>query len=120
MTSRLDRHAPATFGLAGLLLLAGCSDGQRRDATEDEVRSAARECGAAVARLDHTEDSKRAYNRQIGIPNISVTLDFRTEAEFIAKANCIDGNLAARGVYSNIGGPNGEDLLVSSGVDRLQ
>ena len=109
------------LGLAAVLLVAGCSDSQRRDATEEEIRSAAAECGAVVSRLGRSVDENRngPSNSELGIPNIWVTIDIRSAAEFTAKANCMDRELNAFGAYSRIRGPNGEDLLVSSGVDRI-
>lgn len=110
------------LGPTAILLVMGCSDGQRRDATVEEVRSAAAECRAVVSRLSQRreETKNRPSNRGLGIPNISVTIDIQSGADFRAKAICIDRALNAFGAYSNIYGPDGEDLLVSSGVDRIQ
>jgi hypothetical protein len=108
------------LALAAAVLVAGCSDRGRRDATEEEVRSAAAKCGAVVTRLDRSAEERKNRNRELGIPHISVTIAFQSDAEFSTKANCIDRELNTLGAYSRIGGPNGEDLLVSSGVDRIQ
>jgi hypothetical protein len=109
------------LGLAAAVLLGGCSDGQRRDATVEEVRAAAAACGANVRRLHRSADEKKngRSRRELGMANISVTIETPNDADFSAKANCIDRELNALGAYSNISGPNGEDLLVSSGRDRL-
>ena len=106
---------------AGALMVSGCSETPRRDATEAEVRSAATDCGATVRRLDQESDEKRKFElRQLGIPSISVSIDTKSDTEFGTQANCIDQKLWAIWAYSNIYGPDGEDLLVSSGVDRIQ
>jgi hypothetical protein len=105
----------------GALLLAWWPAGQRRDATEAEVRAAAAKCGAIITTVNHlqNETGEGPTNRELGIPNIAVTIDIGSKAEFATKANCIDRELWAQHAYSNIWGPNGEDLLVSSGVDRI-
>jgi hypothetical protein len=110
-----------SLSMASLLLAAGCSDSRRRDATEDEVRSVASKCGAVVNHVRHSADKRDdgPSLTELGIPTISVTIDTRTRAEFSFIANCIDRELHALGAYSRIYGPNGEDLLVSSGIDRI-
>jgi len=110
------------FGVAiAVLLLAWWPNGQRRDATEAEVRAAAAKCGAMVDRLHHLENENEQgpTNRELGMPNIGVGIATKSDAEFSAQANCIDRELGKLHAYSNIWGPNGEDLLVSSGVDRI-
>jgi hypothetical protein len=103
------------------LFLVGCSDGQRRDATEAEVRAAAAKCDAPVIRMGRNVERKRSgpSDRELGIPSIFVKINSKNAADFESKASCIDQELNVANAYSNIYGPNGEDLLVSSGVDRI-
>ena len=114
----VTKHPQMWLGLTAFLA-AGCSDDRRRDATEEEVRSVASKCGATITHFYQAADEEKLSNRKLGTPNVSVTIDIKNNDEFVAKANCIDRELNTLGAYALIGGPNGEDLLVSDGRDRI-
>jgi hypothetical protein len=107
--------------LSATLLFIACSDQQRRDATDSEIRAAAAKCLASVTRLGQHKEQKRSgpSNRELGIPGVFVVIDSQNDTDFTTKANCLDRELNKANAYSSIYGPNGEDLLVSSGKDRI-
>ena len=107
--------------LAAALIVAGCSNSGFRDATAEEARSVAAKCGAVLIRFDPTvpENQDGLSHRELGLPNVSLSIDTQTRAEFSTKAGCIDRELNALGAFSFIHGPNGESLLVDNGRDRI-
>ena len=93
-------------------LLTGCSGSEFENPTAQDVRLAARKCGAVVTGFGPIPDHKTGpSNRQLGLPNAYLKIDIKSSAEFDTKANCMDRELKSVGAYSYIWGPNGEDLL---------
>jgi hypothetical protein len=107
--------------LAAALLVAGCSNSGFRDATAEKVKSVAAKCGAVLIHFypNLPESQGRLSHGELGLPNVSLTIDTQNRAEFSTKAGCINRELNALGAFSFINGPNGESLLVDDGRDRI-